>query len=163
MVLMGGSGTDLVVEVDLEAGVDQRLLHVDAHAAVADALVGDHEDLAAVELLGLDAQLVDGADAGDERLGLAVDAHLALDAAQLGRGARGRREDARFGFVVDVLHGSQLSLVSGWRGRRPTPYTSAASSLIWSRNAGSAIPMSASARSRSPRPRRCATPCSVTM
>ena len=55
----GRLGDGLVVEGDLEAGVDQRRLDVDAHAAVAHALVGDDEHLRAVELLGLDAQLVD--------------------------------------------------------------------------------------------------------
>ena len=49
------------------------------------------------------------ADAGDERLGLTVDAHLALDASQLDLlAAQGRREDAWFGFVVHVLHGFSL-------------------------------------------------------
>jgi hypothetical protein len=114
----GRLGHSLVVEVDLEAGLRQRTLDVDAHAAVADALVGDHEILR-VELDLMPSWSTD--DAGDEGLGLAVNAHLAFDAAQLGRLAVGGRDDARFGFVVDVVHGSQLSLVSGWRGRRPTP------------------------------------------
>jgi hypothetical protein len=84
----------VVVDADLETGVDQRPLDVVDGAAAGDAGVGEDQDLAGAELLGLGADLGDAAVARDERLGRPVDADLGIHGSSSpwwrGGGAGGR-------------------------------------------------------------------------
>ena len=73
---MGGSGTALGVDADLEAGVDQRTLDDLDHAAAATPGSVMMSALLGAQLLGLGADLGDAADAGDERLRRPVDSDL---------------------------------------------------------------------------------------